>query len=835
MLLRGTSFPDYDNDFLNADFDYVSPDVDDAAILQEETSGRDGRGGVTFTPGNDDNPFAYPQYVQDNYDPDAVAIAGCYLDQLAVQGTLGGRLFTFIDGGEDIFGETTQIGVNVMSDNTLRIVRSIDQGTGVVLRGVDQAGDAQVELIGTTSALPASDCFIEVKVVAHGSNGSITVQVDNEDFYEITGINTAPSGRNSITGYALGGFCSNNVGGTTRHHEDLNAVLSDVHFGNSVIVAADAHNPTDLIGDHKWFKSEATADGALTEWEPTPVQDHYLNINENPPDDGTTLNATDVLDAKDDFETSDVSGSGPVKVMYRAYLRNPSDDACISDDPAEFEALVYMEEPTPGTCITSTSDTSACNLTDFVSRRGQTKCTIAVDGDKVSFKPNLVNQDGFWVGLSPLDVPPRVLVASGPTTYSSIVFNRLINMASVGARTDYLPPWFQPWQGLAISTQAMMDSINDFFQFQLTHIGIGIDVGLIDNVNAAGPFSPYATELIAPHFREDTIGSPYFWIGPSFAYNGETTYTYSETDKFKLIRNDPNIEIWQNAVLLESFTPGAVPLHLNPFIFAGRWGWDNAAIPPSYVLQPGIKQAFVSIAGSDCVTANYLYDCITPAPTFSNAGPGEVQQWGVEFDPGNGTVGDAQVIDADGPNSPNSVVFGYNENTLVEFSLAAGNVVITITDWVDYADNFDTVVGNVATYTYTRPYADTDNFVLQPPASGYPTGLPIFPDPSLESDWVDGVANQPMHLVVIVGGNSDYALPEHAGVKEVSFNFATDIQGPMSYAGFIRQGGVNKEGTEALAPPNFRFKRSGLMTNSSGDEMTMDDVNTGEHGYTRSS
>src|SRR6185503_10978974 len=166
MLVTTGHLSSFTNDFLRLAFDMVSADVDGGSILQEPDSGRDGRGGITFTKGNDSDAFDYPLYLQDSIPAADVQIFGIAVRQTAAQGALGGRLLTLVDGGEDVFGETTQVGINIMPSGQLQAVRAAAAGTGVVLRGLDQGGDAQTVLLGTSSvAVHASQTdFVEIRV-----------------------------------------------------------------------------------------------------------------------------------------------------------------------------------------------------------------------------------------------------------------------------------------------------------------------------------------------------------------------------------------------------------------------------------------------------------------------------------------------------------------------------------------------------------------------------------------------------------------------------------------------------------------------------------------------
>lgn len=830
MLVQTGCLSVFTNGFLAQKYDYVSPDVDDGSIAQSPTSGRDGRGGITFVTGNDANTFAYPLYTQDSIPAADTQIFGIALRQTATQHALGGRLLTLVDGGEDVFGETTQVGINLMPDGTLQAVRANIAGSGIVLRGLEDSSP-QLTLLGQSdTTVDATDTeFLVIEVFHDSSVGSVTATFYDDagtikGAWSLMNVNTAVSGRNQSNSYCYGGYAFTNEAGDTRFHQDLQAVISDLYIINNIVNPDDSRDPVSSIGDRKPQALLPVSDGALSQWTPDPVQSHYLNVNETPPDSGTTNNITDTVDDKDVFGMAEATSSdGQAYLAYSAFLTSDIPSECVSNDPVTFEALVYMEQTDPSEVHTSASDTSACNLTDFVGRRAQTVCSLKQNGDKVTYRPNASTTGTFYAFLTPLDAPPRIQNASGPSRYSACIFNAGYNMENVGARVSYTLPFTQPWNGLAVDTNDMLDTAGDFFEFHLSEIGIGIDAGLMNNaVVPPVAFSPYTSELIGFHFREDVEGSPYYWIGPSFAYAGETIYSISGDPKFKLVRNDPNIELYEDFTLRETFTPGVMPTHLNPFVFAGRWGFVS---PFGYIRRPGIKEAFVSIGGSDCVTATYLYDNLDPGswsepPTWT-----EWLQWGVEFD----INGDALILDPNNPGVPDNPVFGYDINTRLEFSLEGGSVVLRIYDWINYLDNITNDAG-VGVFTYSRGFSNTDDFVL---GSAWPVGPPVFPFPSLESTYPTTATSMPLRLACVATENSDFALPAQAGIKDVAFTFVGE-SGPAPFAGVMRQSGTNRLGTSAEAPSTeYRYKQSMLSTTPGDTNITANEFNDAQHGYSK--
>ena len=94
------------------------------------------------------------------------------------------------------------------------------------------------------------------------------------------------------------------------------------------------------------------------------------------------------------------------------------------------------------------------------------------------------------------------------------------------------------------------------------------------------------------------------------------------------------------------------------------------------------------------------------------------------------------------------------------------------------------------------------------------------------------VANALLRFVVVVADDSTYSLPEKAGVKDVSFTFVEGVS-PSTFQGFMRDAGVNKDGTEAeVSTSTFRYDQSFLATAPDDTTITLDEANAGTHGYT---
>lgn len=827
MLVKTLHLGSLTTAFLGKVFDYISPAVDNGSIIVNSTAGRDNRPGLVFATADNSNTFEYGLYEQATIPASDTQIFGMAINW-STQHTLGGRLLTLVDGDQSIFGETTQVGINLMPDGTLKAVRANAQGTGVILRGLDQSGDAQVTLLGQSAAAlnPGQADYLEIRVVHHPTAGSITANFyENHvliDTWSLTNLNTAISGRNQSTSFCLGGYSSVGVSDNTRHHEDLQGTISDFYCLNNLVNPSDSRDPVFFIGDRAGIVKVQTSN-VESDWTPNPVVSNYQNVDEIPPDDETTENTTDTITDKDlgAMQAAGTASSDEVYLAYTAYVKSDSDGSCVSGDPALFEAFVWTEETDPGEVHTSANDTSPCTLTDFISRRAQSVCTISENGESVVFKPGPApSVDAYYVGLSPLDAPPRLQVPTDPSYYSMAIWSfggvgdpKGVNTEQVAGATRYLLPWYQPWLGYSVDTEDQLDTAGDFFEFKLLNNGIGIDVGLMDN-QQSNIFNPYTSPLTAFHFRVDSGNGPYFWIGPSFSYDGQTVYTYSATDNFKLVRNDPNIQVYQNGVLLETIAV-TMPLNVSAFAFMGRWGYDT--LTNSYSLRPGIKQAFVQIGGSNCVTAHYVYAMLSTS--WDIIFPPEMQQWGIQF---IDSFAEGLIFDPGATHGP-FPLFGYDADTTVTFVLSGGNVVVEIRDYV-YLDLI-TDVGGVGVYTYTIPFANTDDFVQSPPIT---VGPPSFPSSTLEYDFPTPGANAPLRLVTVFGGDNGGV---ERSISDVEFTFNPGA-GPANYAGVMRKSSTDKQGSAAAVPtPDYRYAQSFLASTPQDAEITINDYEASAHGY----
>lgn len=333
MMLFCDSFSHYTQPFMDVMWDVVgvpygeNPDdpTDDVSITQGITSGRFGAGGVVF-----DCPTLADlgsvdqrndlQYIQRNYDGVSVIHVGLAMLQNSTQLTVGGRLLTFLDSA------TTQVGIDIMPSGQLRVVRSTLAGTGVFLSSIGTvfAEGTYTVLDTTTAAISSSSYdFLEFKITHHPTAGIVEIRRNGAAFETLTDLNTAVSGNNNSSSVLVGGYGSvwtANFGALQAHY--LRATVSDFHLLNTVANGSDALDPVTFIGDRHWEVLVPAADGFYTDWTPNPVNDHYLNVDEIPPDGGTTENNTEPVGNIDTFETDTPAGPATASVImaYTMYL-----------------------------------------------------------------------------------------------------------------------------------------------------------------------------------------------------------------------------------------------------------------------------------------------------------------------------------------------------------------------------------------------------------------------------------------------------------------------------------------------------------------------------------
>lgn len=173
-------------------------------------------------------------------------------------------------------GATKQASLYVAPDGVLKAYR----GDPTTLLGESAPG-----------AVPINTwCFIEASFVVDNVAGAVVVKVNGTTVLTISGVDTQTSANAYATTLVFG---QNSFGGTLY--------LNDLY----VIDPGTAPNTT-FLGDVRVDAYYPTADGASSQWTPTPSGAHYANVDETAPN-GTDYIEADVTGYIDLFAAQDLA------------------------------------------------------------------------------------------------------------------------------------------------------------------------------------------------------------------------------------------------------------------------------------------------------------------------------------------------------------------------------------------------------------------------------------------------------------------------------------------------------------------------------------------------
>lgn len=299
MLIFVDGMGHYTDEFLPKKWDVRLVDTAAGNIVQSLTSGRFGRGGITFTAvlaATGDRPV----WIQKNYDGVSTIICGVAVRQTSTQLPFGGRLFTFLGGS------VTQVALNILGSGQIQAFRSATSAaTGTLHAGM--VPPSQLVSLGVSiNAISSSSFdFLEIKIVHHPTTGSIEILRNGQPFWLLANVNTAISGIDNSSSVLVGGYNIFDGGSTIR--QQLQAVISDFHLLNTTVDGSDPLNPTDFIGDRSWEPLPPTQDGADTAWATTGSANHFANVDEVPPNE-SDFNSTSTVGARDGFVVQSPTG-----------------------------------------------------------------------------------------------------------------------------------------------------------------------------------------------------------------------------------------------------------------------------------------------------------------------------------------------------------------------------------------------------------------------------------------------------------------------------------------------------------------------------------------------
>lgn len=189
----------------------------------------------------------------------------------------------------------TSVGINLKSDGSVAVYR-VSTLLGTSAPGV-------ISPVNTWN-------YIEAKVVCHATTGAVEVRVNGVSVLTLTNVNTdqAATGYHSFVQFGSSGTTPGNAG---------NCKYSDFYL----LDTTGARN-VDFLGDSKVESFVPVADGATTQFTPTPSGTHYTAVDESAPSGtdyitGTTSGDTDLFDFAD-IATNPLSVFG-VQVCASAY------------------------------------------------------------------------------------------------------------------------------------------------------------------------------------------------------------------------------------------------------------------------------------------------------------------------------------------------------------------------------------------------------------------------------------------------------------------------------------------------------------------------------------
>lgn len=321
MLLFVDSFSHYTQAFLGKKWDVVNNfnAVEIKLEQSKDTVGRNGGGGVVYTGSETEGATQKGQYIQRNYSAVSTIICGLAFKQGGTQCTPGARFLTFMDGN------TVQVGILVLQTGQLRAVRSTTINGGYDGFGGGGIPREELTTLGeSTNAIASSSFdFLEIKIVHHPVTGSIEVKRNGAAFWTLSNVNTAFSGNNQSASVLVGGY-DVSIGGVTVYHF-LRGTVTDFHLLNTVVNGADANDPVDFIGDRHWEVVLPTSDLTYSDFTPFPSANHWENVDEIPPDDLTSYNATDTVGDKDSFGMASFTGPAAAEVLISYTMYSQKD------------------------------------------------------------------------------------------------------------------------------------------------------------------------------------------------------------------------------------------------------------------------------------------------------------------------------------------------------------------------------------------------------------------------------------------------------------------------------------------------------------------------------
>ncbi|HET9613702.1 MAG TPA: hypothetical protein VFP22_02725 [Candidatus Limnocylindrales bacterium] len=164
---------------------------------------------------------------------------------------------------------------------------------------------------GTRTITSGVGHYIELKVVFHGSTGSLEVRVDGTTDLSLTGLNTAPSGNAYANRFGIGA----RSGFQASHDYD------DVYVCDST---GSANN--NFLGDVRVSALVPTGAGNYTQWTPS-TGSNWQNVDDGAPNGDTDYNSDSTTGHRDSFVMGDLPATAATVLAVQYSLVARKDDA----------------------------------------------------------------------------------------------------------------------------------------------------------------------------------------------------------------------------------------------------------------------------------------------------------------------------------------------------------------------------------------------------------------------------------------------------------------------------------------------------------------------------
>lgn len=192
-------------------------------------------------------------------------------------------------------GASTQVGLRMNTDRSFSVLR----GSTV--------------LATSTYTFPIdSYVYLELKVVLDNVSGSVEARINGESVVTLTGVDTVNTATAQWTAFALEGV-----------------FLMVMIYDDLYVLDGSGSDLNDFLGDVRVDAHRPTADGAHSAFTPSTGADHYALVDDTTPDDDSTYNETNTLNAIDTFDCADLAAPGAsirfVEVINRAKKTDAGD------------------------------------------------------------------------------------------------------------------------------------------------------------------------------------------------------------------------------------------------------------------------------------------------------------------------------------------------------------------------------------------------------------------------------------------------------------------------------------------------------------------------------